>query len=366
MVSNAVPRIVRVKKKGTFLGMGVCISEDSVLSCAHVLRGSRSRALRRFTIDFPLAEVAISRDAYTSAAWFDRRVDLALLRIDRVRGVEPASLNQPIPRAGTLCFMFGCPTRRQGGVWVEARVMGPQADGLIQADCLQSAYDVAMGFSGGGVWQADSGTLLGVVARADSERRAAYFIPVSRIAPFVEQCTKETTIMAHANVRGTTQWALNAFRVDVLSNFLDDLTALEHDGLDPNECDAVKGTLGRVVNAATALPDEGMWKSSIAAHLQTFEDLYKKWNEKTGREPEAVAHRTAALRGMRKCRQKLARRISKHQAVLATEIDHILINTLHREFRSLFQTHPVRFNRLGYAVRRYRKRSNQEDQPRAR
>jgi hypothetical protein len=156
--------------------------------------------------------------------------------------------------------------------------------------------------------------------------------------------------------RGGLVWSLNSFRSDALVQFLDDLLALENGGLQRDECDLVRGALERIVNAASAVPDGSLWRDSILAELERFTEIYEKWNEREGVHEEAVAHRRAQLKGLRRSRRRLAHRVASRQQSLSTEIDAQLMERMFDAFRRLVRDSPQAFPSLGGAVRRYDKR----------
>jgi hypothetical protein len=82
--------------------------------------------------------------------------------------------------------MFGMPPARPAGVWSTATVRGRVAGGRLQLDgAPDSAWRAQPGFSGGPVFEVDSGLVVGLLAETASVRaseRDGYAVPVDQVA----------------------------------------------------------------------------------------------------------------------------------------------------------------------------------------
>lgn len=155
--------------------------------------------------------------------------------------------------------------------------------------------------------------------------------------------------------RGTIVWGINRLRSDALVSLLDDLTARETTGIQQIQCDQVKLALGYLVNSATVIPDDrGWWRSTIWQELQDFLDIYETWNSHSGDHPQSVADRKAALKKLRRKRNRIATKIRKHQFVIQSELDLKLVESMYEALGRLAKAFPDVFVELGSAVARFR------------
>lgn len=156
--------------------------------------------------------------------------------------------------------------------------------------------------------------------------------------------------------RGTSLWAINSFRGDALTQFLDDLVELEQDGLQPHQCNEVKKALSKMSNRAASVPKGGFFQSSILKEFEDFETIYSEWNNHDGMD-DGKMHRRVALKRLRKKRARIAEKIRKNQFVIQNELDLELVRELYSAAGSLASTFPELFKNLGGAVTRFEKRS---------
>jgi conflict system STAND superfamily ATPase len=71
----------------------------------------------------------------------------------------------------------------QKGIWTRGQIAGFQEGGRVQIDVDAGTYKISPGFSGGPVWDEASRAIIGMVVTADPNARAAFFIPLDRLAP---------------------------------------------------------------------------------------------------------------------------------------------------------------------------------------
>ena len=150
-------------------------------------------------------------------------------------------------------------------------------------------------------------------------------------------------------------WALNRYREDALSAFLDDLVMRRDLGFTKKECDQVKTALDFGANRMAAIPDGSFWGGSLLRAFETFQKEYANWNSHEGGDEKHALNRTAALRRLRRARQKLARRVRKSQHVLANDLDLRLIDAQYTALGKLVDSLPSVFGNLAKAVARFRK-----------
>lgn len=154
--------------------------------------------------------------------------------------------------------------------------------------------------------------------------------------------------------RGTALWGMNRLREDALPHLLDDLLVLEQRGLDGPTCAQVKLAIGKIVNAATTIPDGGLLKPVIWKQFAVFESLYHDWNSREGEDDEAAAHRRGMLQKLRKRRHKIAKSIRRNQHILANELDFKLIDACYDAVSDLTKAVPNLFVNLSKALLRFK------------
>lgn len=98
--------------------------------------------------------------------------------------------------------------------------------------------------------------------------------------------------------RGTTGYAINFFRSDILVNLQLDLKRLEKHGIDEEVCARVRELLSALVSAASAEPKASMWGSAIHQIMRDYETVYKQWNDVKGSDPGAIDKRDECLKAL--------------------------------------------------------------------
>lgn len=156
--------------------------------------------------------------------------------------------------------------------------------------------------------------------------------------------------------RGSLLWTLNSFRTDGLTRLLDDLIDLENEGLAPEQCAEVRRALEKIASKAAAIPDGSFWRGTIYQEFEAFSEIYVHWNSHAGQSAEVIERRREALKGLRRCRHSIARRIRINQFILQNELDLVLVDAMYSSLRDLARTLPDLFKHLGEAVARYEAR----------
>ena len=155
--------------------------------------------------------------------------------------------------------------------------------------------------------------------------------------------------------RGTTLWAFKRTKEDALTALLDDLLETEKSGLDDPQCDAIKKSIGHIVNWSTAIPDSSFFRKSISEVLKKFEDEYHYWNRPKGTDEKTIKHRHDKLNALRKLRQKVAKKARSHGHELEKELDLKLIEDVYKALGDVVSTCPEIFKNLSKAVSRFEK-----------
>ncbi|WP_447004267.1 trypsin-like peptidase domain-containing protein [Saccharothrix isguenensis] len=160
MVERALVRVFRDREP---MGVGFLVSEDTILTCAHVI-GDEDEV----EVDFPvLGETVRARVVHRPEG-----VDAIGLRLDRtpvgaraVRVVAEDDIRDHRVRT------FGVPDRRPDGVWSQGVVRGAIAGGRIHIeDDRTHGLPMLQGFSGGPVIDDDLGAVVGMVVEVEARR----------------------------------------------------------------------------------------------------------------------------------------------------------------------------------------------------
>jgi len=193
--------IVRIyKQQQEVVGAGFVISNEYILTCAHVVAvalGIDSRSLQQPTqeveIDF-LNIKLVERLTATVEFWLpvnpgNSPEDIAVLKLNQSLPVEV----QIAPLSLTKCDLYGhkfeaCgfPEGRNGGAWAEGVIKRYVDDNWIQlVDNQSTGYRLQEGFSGTPIWDQNLGAVVGIAIAADKLRpgvKAAFMIPTELLS----------------------------------------------------------------------------------------------------------------------------------------------------------------------------------------
>jgi hypothetical protein len=200
------PWRVRVHdRSGRVLGAGILLSDFRVLTCAHVLgqAGSPPRStgdsaewpMRVDLLGWLPAERRLARTvsgccvpARTDAG-IGSAGDVALLELDRAPGSlgnrEPGAQLRGLAvlrdRPVRIC---GFPASRDEGMWLEATTSGPSGEWVQLNTGTDFGAQVAPGFSGAGVLDQETGSVIGMVMAkaAQKDRGVFWMLPVEDVA----------------------------------------------------------------------------------------------------------------------------------------------------------------------------------------
>ena len=179
------------------LGSGVLISNRHVLTCAHVLGRGPVKPAGPFVIEFPRSASGASVPARIPAdGWLPQLTtgqrDIAILEFDHelADDVEPAKLGKGLPCIGNPARVFGHPATIRDGVWTHGQISdttGPHGEWVQLAGRLAMHNErIERGFSGGGVLDEVSNSVVGIVVAAYEplDRQAAWMIPMEVVAGY--------------------------------------------------------------------------------------------------------------------------------------------------------------------------------------
>ncbi len=185
--------ILRITRQtdGTPVGAGFLVTEKLAVTCAHVVATAlglqaapAETPQAEIQLDFPLVKEGAACAARITAWQPD--VDIAVLELlgELPAGVGPGKLFQAADLWGHPFRAFGFPAGFDDGVWASGRILAPQAAGWLQVeDTKATGYFVQPGFSGGPVWDAQLGGIVGMSVAADTRQsvRTAFVLPVAAL-----------------------------------------------------------------------------------------------------------------------------------------------------------------------------------------
>lgn len=175
------------------------MAERKIVTCAHVVNVALGLEIREqrapageVSVDFPLVSIKAGQQIRRAKVekWLppsregaagDDIAGLTLLD-DPPDGVEVVGLGADLPHIGRRVRIFGYPSHRPDGGWVEATIRGRVGNGRIQLDS-DSALRVERGFSGGPVYDEAIGRIVGLIATAPANalERDSYAIGADRL-----------------------------------------------------------------------------------------------------------------------------------------------------------------------------------------
>ncbi len=156
--------------------------------------------------------------------------------------------------------------------------------------------------------------------------------------------------------RGSSLFAYNFYKSNVMTALLNDLIELENDGLEESYCRTVRQSLGQFVNATTEVPKGGFLTGALSTEVEEFEELYKRWNDIQGRTETAIAERRKLLKKLRHSRQAITNKIRNLQVEMFLGLDRAILVATYRALADLIEAAPSVFKNLSVALVEYNKR----------
>ncbi|MCX4734986.1 serine protease [Streptomyces sp. NBC_01363] len=193
-------RLRRGDADGPVCGAGVLLTQDRVLTCAHVVGEPDARIWVEFAENPSIAPVGAH---VAEGGWLPglgaTREDIAVLALESPRPhATPATLERSLER-GDEVWIGGYARSFADGMWLTGRISGAHG-AWIQLDAVRNEQVVKPGFSGAAVqvrggpsgspervvgmvvsWRGD----LDLALPADNDLAFSYMIPVDRIAELV-------------------------------------------------------------------------------------------------------------------------------------------------------------------------------------
>ncbi|NEO24022.1 trypsin-like peptidase domain-containing protein [Moorena sp. SIO4A5] len=194
--------IARIRKaNGRVVGAGFLVSDQHILTCAHVVNAALSRQPsvpdqpnQEIDLDFPLvASGNILRGRVVRWIPVQRSsdilpktgADIALVELESTlpEGTQPVRLVKAENLWKHPFRVFGFPEGQAVGVSTYGIISNPQANGRVQID-VHGTYPIESGFSGSPVWDEQLDGVAGMTVAIDPKRpqvRAAFIIPTTQL-----------------------------------------------------------------------------------------------------------------------------------------------------------------------------------------
>ena len=187
--------VVRIYKQQEVVGAGFIVSDEYILTCAHVVAtalgidsDSPQTPTQEVELDFPTIQPIETLTA-TVEFWLpvnpgNSPEDIAVLKLIQPppKEAQPAALSMTKDQlSGHEFEVLGFPEGRSGGAWAEGVIKRRVGYGWIQlVDRQVTGYRLEEGFSGAPIWDKKIGAVVGIAVAADkgrSEVKAAFMIP---------------------------------------------------------------------------------------------------------------------------------------------------------------------------------------------
>ncbi|MGQ0777997.1 MAG: trypsin-like peptidase domain-containing protein [Pseudonocardiales bacterium] len=206
------PWRVRIRDADGVLGAGILVCGGQVLTCAHVIspEAGETPPHTMFIVEFvgvrntPSAKARIAEGCWSPPRDHEssgEQGDVALLKLsgDSWKGLTAA----PLRRLAVSQGLSGRQVRSCGfpdgavnlSVWARAELAGSGAGGeRVQLDSASERNPVTRGFSGAGVVDDETETVIGMVVSEYTERGVSWMLPVETILhylpPRIENCVE--------------------------------------------------------------------------------------------------------------------------------------------------------------------------------
>ncbi|MFQ3453884.1 hypothetical protein PMN64_11265 [Bradyrhizobium sp. UFLA01-814] len=157
--------------------------------------------------------------------------------------------------------------------------------------------------------------------------------------------------------RGTTGYAINFFRSDILVNLQLDLKRLEKSGIDEDVCSKIRELLSALVSAASAEPKGSFWGRAVHKVLRDYELTYREWNNVKGTDTEAARKRDELLSSLQDIRHAIANVCRRNAHSLSEAHDLELITAINEALKEAIKAVPGTFSALTRSAERFAARA---------
>ena len=196
MASRLESCLVRIHSADGIVGAGFLVSENHVVTCAHVVTSALKCPAdeivnKRVILDFPLVEGVPKTSAvvqFSSCVEGHSESDIAGLKLCKgkalLNGSAPTRLVKLRGYRGRVVDLFGCPPDHPKGDWIlDAVLSNPVHSSRVQLEIRGNlANPVRPGFSGGPVWDKNELAIVGMIVEANEKYGTGEMIPVTVLA----------------------------------------------------------------------------------------------------------------------------------------------------------------------------------------
>jgi hypothetical protein len=193
---RAIARIYN--SNGAVVGAGFLISNQYLLTCAHVVTAALGIPKETVTapselikLDFPLIAAGTMLESEV-CFWLPYQSD-KITSPEQIKDIAGLKLQEVIPNtAQPICLktypnlfdhsfrIYGFPTGHPNGIWTDGVLKDTLANGWVQMQGTQTqGHPVKPGFSGAPIWDAVENGVVGmaVAAETNEDRKVAFLLP---------------------------------------------------------------------------------------------------------------------------------------------------------------------------------------------
>jgi V8-like Glu-specific endopeptidase len=191
---SAIARIYN--KQGKVVGAGFLVSQQHLVTCAHVVTASLGIVTNTqdspdgiIEVDFPL--IAPGQKVKAKVVFWQpvnpgqSKEDIAGLQIEETlpTGVSPVQIVTTSDYWQHKFRIFGFPQGHDTGVWADGELRDLQATRWIQIEAIKvPGYQIEPGFSGSPIWDESLQGVVGMAVAAEKKRegvKAAFMMPTT-------------------------------------------------------------------------------------------------------------------------------------------------------------------------------------------
>jgi hypothetical protein len=159
---------------------------------------------------------------------------------------------------------------------------------------------------------------------------------------------------------GTNEWSIEELLDRGVPRFIEDLEAVERQGINPDVCKAVQEALGDFLSGARKIETAALFPS-IMDYWVGFRDHYVRWNGNEKRtDKDAVAARRDGIEELRATRGEVKSHYQKRLRSGSSAVsdgDFQVVTEAYSQFRKLVAKQPDLFIRLKSSVDNFDNRS---------
>lgn len=335
-----------------WVGSGVLVADGLIATPSHVVSAACGQAPTEdavLQVDF----YGLSGSARLEAVCVSRLSTgakpngLAVLRIEHwpsdARPALPALTRSHVELAEVTADVqiFGLANGFESGLELRGQLRAPDGPYGLAYVKDEARVTITKGFSGGGIWSLDGQHLHGIVNEFDESRRFVKFLNTVQLS---------RALRPHA-ADNETEALFRWFRQHGILALLNDLEELESDGLDDDECKAVKACLGMIANALSGLHEVAEWNEPIHKDIERLRDVYETWNE-WPRGAEGERQRAKTLAVLRDERHSINGKLRLSESFMKGDDVQTVMRQVAEALHGVSELYPHRFGRIAAAVGR--------------